>query len=42
MLAPVAFQISRRTGPSPSSRLMPISFGAPLGGTLLILYFSPL
>jgi len=32
MLMPIAFQLARRTGTSPSSLLMPMSFGALLGG----------
>lgn len=41
MLMPVAFQVSRRTGTSPSSLLMPMSFGALLGGTVTLIGTSP-
>ena len=41
MLMPVAFQLSRRTGTSPSSLLMPMSFGALLGGITTLVGTSP-
>jgi len=41
MLMPVAFQVSRRSGTSPSSLLMPMSFGALLGGTVTLIGTSP-
>jgi di/tricarboxylate transporter len=41
MLMPVAFQLARRTGTSPSSLLMPMSFGALLGGTITLVGTSP-
>jgi len=41
MLMPVAFQVARRTGTSPSSLLMPMSFGALLGGTVTLIGTSP-
>ncbi|MEG6507730.1 SLC13 family permease [Methyloligella sp. 2.7D] len=41
MLMPVAFQLARRTGTSPSSLLMPMSFGALLGGTVTLIGTSP-
>ena len=33
MMMPIAFQLARRTGTSPSSLLMPMAFGSLLGGT---------
>jgi Na+/H+ antiporter NhaD/arsenite permease-like protein len=36
MLMPIAFQLTRRTGTSPSSLLMPMSFGALLGGIVTL------
>jgi len=36
MLMPVAFQLARRSGTSPSSLLMPMSFGALLGGIVTL------
>lgn len=41
MLMPVAFQFARRTGTSPSSLLMPMSFGALLGGIVTLIGTSP-
>ncbi|MDX2317486.1 MAG: SLC13 family permease [Hyphomicrobiaceae bacterium] len=41
MLMPVTFQFARRTGTSPSSLLMPMSFGALLGGTVTLIGTSP-
>ena len=41
MLMPVAFQLARRTDTSPSSLLMPMSFGALLGGTMTLVGTSP-
>ena len=41
MLMPVAFQVARRTETSPSSLLMPMSFGALLGGTVTLIGTSP-
>ena len=41
MLMPIAFQLARRTGASPSSLLMPMSFGALLGGTMTLVGTSP-
>jgi di/tricarboxylate transporter len=41
MLVPIAFQLARRTGTSPSSLLMPMSFGALLGGIVTLVGTSP-
>ena len=41
MLMPVAFQLARRHGSSPSALLMPMSFGALLGGTITLIGTSP-
>jgi di/tricarboxylate transporter len=41
MLMPVAFQLARRTNTSPSYFLMPMSFGALLGGTMTLIGTSP-
>jgi di/tricarboxylate transporter len=41
MLMPIAFQVARRTGTSPSSLLMPMSFGALLGGIVTLIGTSP-
>ncbi len=41
MLMPVAFQLARRTGTSPSSLLMPMSFGSLLGGIITLVGTSP-
>lgn len=41
MLMPVAFQIARRTGTSPSSLLMPMSFGSLMGGLITLIGTSP-
>jgi di/tricarboxylate transporter len=41
MMMPVAFQIARRNGTSPSMLLMPMSFGALLGGIVTLVGTSP-
>ena len=41
MFMPVAFQLARRSGTSPSSLLMPMSFGALLGGIVTLVGTSP-
>jgi len=41
MLMPIAFQLARRTGTSPSSLLMPMSFGSLLGGIVTLVGTSP-
>jgi di/tricarboxylate transporter len=41
MLMPIAFQFARRTGTNPSSLLMPMSFGALLGGIVTLVGTSP-
>ncbi|HQN52000.1 MAG TPA: SLC13 family permease, partial [Phenylobacterium sp.] len=41
ILMPVALQISRRTGSSPSRQLMPMSFGDLLGGLVTLVGTSP-
>ncbi len=41
MLMPVAFQIARRSGISPSYLLMPMSFASLLGGTMTLVGTSP-
>ena len=41
MLIPVAFQIARKTNKSPSVFLMPMSFGALLGGIVTLIGTSP-
>ena len=41
MFMPIVFQLARRTGTSPSSLLMPMSFGALLGGTVTLVGTSP-
>jgi di/tricarboxylate transporter len=41
MLMPVAFQLARRTNTSPAYFLMPMSFGALLGGTMTLIGTSP-
>ncbi len=41
MTMPIAFQLARRNGISPSSLLMPMSFGALLGGTITLIGTSP-
>ncbi len=38
---PVAFQLSRRTGTSPSSLLMPMAFGSLIGGLITLIGTSP-
>ena len=41
MLMPIAFQVARRSDTSPSSLLMPMSFGALLGGIVTLIGTSP-
>ena len=41
MLIPVAFQLARRSGTSPSSLLMPMAFGSLLGGLMTLIGTSP-
>ena len=41
MLMPVAFQLARRTGTSPSHLLMPMAFGSLLGGLMTLIGTSP-
>ncbi len=41
ILMPVALQISRRTGSSPSRLLMPMAFGAMLGGVVTLVGTAP-
>lgn len=41
MLMPIAFQLARRNNTSPSSLLMPMSFGALLGGIVTLVGTSP-
>jgi di/tricarboxylate transporter len=41
MLIPVAFQVARKSGTSPSVFLMPMSFGALLGGIVTLIGTSP-
>jgi di/tricarboxylate transporter len=41
MLMSIAFQLAKRTGTSPSSLLMPMSFGALLGGIVTLVGTSP-
>jgi di/tricarboxylate transporter len=41
MLMPVAFQLARKTGTSPACLLMPMSFGALLGGIVTLVGTSP-
>jgi di/tricarboxylate transporter len=41
ILMPVALQVARRTGVSPSSLLMPMSFGSLLGGLVTLVGTSP-
>jgi di/tricarboxylate transporter len=41
MLMPVAFQLARRSGTSPSYFLMPMAFGSLLGGTMTLIGTSP-
>lgn len=41
MLMPIAFQLARRTGTSPSPLLMPMSFGALFGGIVTLVGTSP-
>ena len=41
ILMPIAFQLARRTGTSPSSLLMPMAFGSLLGGLMTLVGTSP-
>jgi di/tricarboxylate transporter len=41
MMIPVAFQIARRNGTSPSALLMPMAFGSLLGGIVTLVGTSP-
>ena len=41
ILIPVAFQMARRTGTSPSQLLMPLSFGSLIGGLITLVGTSP-
>lgn len=41
IMMPIALQVARRTGTSPSRLLMPMSFGALLGGTVTLVGTSP-
>ncbi len=41
MLMPVAFQVARRSGTSPSSLLMPMAFGSLIGGIVTLVGTSP-
>jgi len=41
MMMPVAFQMARRTGTSPSCLLMPMAFGSLLGGLVTLVGTSP-
>src|SRR5690606_24291717 len=41
MLIPVALQLARRTGTSPSCLLMPMAFGSLLGGLMTLIGTSP-
>lgn len=41
ILMPVAFQMARRAGTSPSSLLMPLAFGSLLGGLMTLVGTSP-
>jgi di/tricarboxylate transporter len=41
MMIPVAFQMARRTGTSPSALLMPMAFGSLLGGIVTLVGTSP-
>jgi len=41
IMLPIALSVSRRTGTSPSRLLMPMSFGALLGGTVTLVGTSP-
>jgi len=41
MFMPIALQLARRSGTSPSSLLMPMSFGALLGGIVTLVGTSP-
>ncbi|HEY8382218.1 MAG TPA: SLC13 family permease [Microvirga sp.] len=41
MMIPVAFQMARRTGTSPSCLLMPMAFGSLLGGLVTLVGTSP-
>src|SRR6188474_1642644 len=41
IMMPIALQVARRTGTSPSALLMPMSFGALIGGTVTMVGTSP-
>lgn len=41
IMMPIALQVARRTGTSPSSLLMPMSFGALIGGTVTMVGTAP-
>ena len=41
ILMPIAFQLARRSGTSPSHLLMPLSFGSLLGGLMTLIGTSP-
>ncbi|MEW5685995.1 MAG: SLC13 family permease [Pseudomonadota bacterium] len=41
LMMPIALQVARRTGTSPSSLLMPMSFGAMIGGTVTLVGTAP-
>ena len=41
IMMPIAFQLARRTGTSPSSLLMPMAFGSLLGGLMTLVGTSP-
>jgi di/tricarboxylate transporter len=41
LMMPIALQVARRTGTSPSRLLMPMSFGALIGGTVTLVGTSP-
>ena len=41
IMMPIAFQLARRTGTSPSSLLMPMAFGSLLGGLMTLIGTSP-
>jgi di/tricarboxylate transporter len=41
ILMPIAFQLARRTGTSPSALLMPLAFGSLLGGLMTLIGTSP-
>jgi di/tricarboxylate transporter len=41
IMMPIAFQLARRTGTSPSNLLMPMAFGSLLGGLMTLIGTSP-